>query len=168
MNGEVSAAQIERVARQLENAKANQCRMVVTHQPVAVTLEQDRRNLLRGQELAVMRWAAAGADLIVGGHIHLPCIMALHKRSPQLPRPVWAVQAGTAVSRRVRPQAGNSVNVFRVGGSLQPKPPPGAAVSRSCGIERWDYMAATQRFERVAAERYGGDRQLPAVAKPVG
>lgn len=39
-------------------------------------------------------WSAAGADLVMGGHIHLPYTVAL----PGVARPLWAVQAGTAVS----------------------------------------------------------------------
>lgn len=149
-DGAVSAAQIERVARRLETARPAQFRIVVVHQPVAVTRAQDRHNLLHGREEAVRRWAAAGADLIVGGHIHLPFVLPLRERWPGLPRPTWAVQAGTAVSRRVRADAGNSVNVFRVGASL----PAAAALepdsARRCVVERWDHHAAAQRFERVS------------------
>lgn len=148
-DGELSKAQIERVARRLEAALPAQSRIVVVHQPVAVTREQDRHNLLHGHEGAVRRWAAAGADIIVGGHIHLPFVLPLRERWPDLPRPVWAVQAGTAVSRRVRADAGNSVNVFRVGASL-PVAPSGAAAPRRCWVERWDHSAAAQRFERIS------------------
>ena len=148
-DGELSAAQIERVARRLEAARPGQSRIVVVHQPVAVTREQDRHNLLHGHQAAVRRWAAAGADIVVGGHIHLPFVLPLRERWPELPRPVWAVQAGTAVSRRVRADAGNSVNVFRTGGSL-PAAEPGEAAARRCVVERWDHSAAAQRFERVS------------------
>ena len=154
-DGAVSAAQIERVARRLEAARPAQTRIVVVHQPVAVTREQDRHNLLHGHEAAVRRWAAAGADMVVGGHIHLPFVLPLCERWPGLPRPVWAVQAGTAVSRRVRADAGNSVNVFRVGGSL-PAAQAGVAAARRCVVERWDHSAAAQRFERVSVHELRG------------
>lgn len=149
-DGEVSAAQIERVARRLENARSAQWRIVVVHQPVAVTRAQDRGNLLHGHEAAVARWAAAGADLIVGGHIHLPFVLALHERWPSLPRALWAVQAGTAVSNRVRVDARNSVNVIRVGKAARTAQDSDAAARRCCVVERWDHTAATQRFERVS------------------
>ena len=154
-DGAVSAAQIERVARRLEAARPAQSRIVVVHQPVAVTREQDRHNLLHGHEAAVRRWAAAGADMVIGGHIHLPFVLPLRERWPGLPRPVWAVQAGTAVSRRVRADAGNSVNVFRVGGSL-PAAQAGVAAARRCVVERWDHSAAAQRFERVSVHELRG------------
>jgi 3',5'-cyclic AMP phosphodiesterase CpdA len=150
-DGEVSADQIERVARRLEAARPAQSRIVIVHQPVAVTRQQDRHNLLRGAEAALRRWAAAGADIVVGGHIHLPFVLPLRERWPDLPRPVWAVQAGTAVSARVRSDAGNSVNVFRLGAAAgQP------AVARHCVVERWDHNAVAQRFERVSVQDLGG------------
>ena len=150
-DGEVSAAQIERVARRLEAALPAQTRIVAVHQPIAVTREQDRHNLLHGHEAALRRWAAAGADVIVGGHIHLPFVLPLRERWPELPRPVWAVQAGTAVSRRVRADAGNSVNVVRVGASM-PAAEPGEHPARRCVVERWDHSAAARGFERVSVE----------------
>ena len=68
--------------------------VVVVHQPVAVILEEDRTNLLRGHETAMRLWSAAGADAVMGGHIHLPYTLALQG----LARHTWVVQAGTAVS----------------------------------------------------------------------
>jgi 3',5'-cyclic AMP phosphodiesterase CpdA len=135
-HGQVSAAQIDRVARVLEGADPAQLRVVVVHQPVAVTRAEDRVNLLRGHAAALQRWAAAGADLVLGGHIHLPYVLPL----PSLARPMWAVQAGTAVSSRVREGAPNSVNLLRWGE---------ASVPGVCQIEQWDYAPAEQAFARV-------------------
>jgi 3',5'-cyclic AMP phosphodiesterase CpdA len=143
-DGRVSAAQVERVAQRLESASPHQLRIVLVHHPVAVTRPEDRGNLLHGHERAVRRWASAGADLVVGGHIHLPYVLPLHGVHAGLPRRVWAVQAGTAVSSRVRHEAGNSVNMIRpLGGS-------------SCVVERWDYRAGTDAFELVAQHRLDG------------
>ncbi|BAO81805.1 predicted phosphohydrolase [Serpentinimonas raichei] len=137
-HGEVSAAQIERVAQRLEAATAAQLRVVVVHQPVAVIRSSDVVNLLRGHEAALQRWAAAGADLVLGGHIHLPYVRAVDG----LARPLWAVQAGTAVSARVREGLPNSVNLLRWGA---PHASPGC-----CQIEQWDYAAAQRAFVRAA------------------
>ena len=154
--GEVSAAQIERVAKRLEQARSEQWRIVVVHQPVAVTLEQDRENLLHGHEAAVRRWAVAGVDLVIGGHIHLPFVLALHERWPALSRSVWAVQAGTAVSDRVRRGADNSVNVIRIGAAARMARIIDKSTDtepRSCLVERWDHVAGNQRFERASAQQ---------------
>ena len=139
-HGEVSNEQVERVALRLAQATPAQLRIVVTHQPVRVTREEDLNNLLRGHAHAVQRWAQTGADLILGGHIHLPFALALHELDPALPRRVWAVQAGTAVSSRLRRDAPNSINLLRW---AAPNP------HRSCLLERWDYAASAQAFRQA-------------------
>ena len=65
-HGEVSAAQIDRVASLLTAASAQQLRVVVVHQPAAVTRAEDHVNLLRGHHAALRAWSAAGADLVNG------------------------------------------------------------------------------------------------------
>ena len=135
-NGEVSAQQIERVAKRLASADPAQLRVVVVHQPVATLRAGEVHNLLRGRAAALRHWAAAGADLVMGGHIHLPYVMAL----PDLARPMWAVQAGTAVSSRVRDGVPNSVNLLRWGSD---------APAGRCMIERWDYADLSQAFART-------------------
>ncbi|MCY4745071.1 metallophosphoesterase [Pelomonas sp. UHG3] len=135
--GEVSAAQIEAVAQRVAAAAPGQLRLVAVHQPVAVTLAADRGHLLRGHEAAVRRWAEAGVDAVLGGHIHLPYVLPLRQRWPALPRPVWAVQGGTALSHRLRGGLSNSVNVIRA--------------QRSAVVERWDLDEAAGQFRCVAS-----------------
>jgi len=132
-HGELSAEQVDRVARRLAGAGAAQLRVVVVHQPVAVTRAEDLPDRLRGHAAALERWAAAGADLVMGGHIHLPYVMALHG----LARPMWVVQAGTAVSSRVRKGVPNSVNLLRWGADSS---------SGCCQIEQWDYSPEDRAF----------------------
>lgn len=141
-NGEVSAQQVERVAQRLLRARPEQLRIVVVHQPVAVPRESDAHDLLRGHSDAVARWAQAGADMVMGGHIHLPYVLPLHERRADLARRIWAVQAGTAVSQRVRGDVPNSVNLLRWGGALP---------ERRCVVERWDYSARIDAFTPVVS-----------------
>ena len=136
--GEVSLAQIDRVATRLLAAEPQQLRVVVVHQPVAVLRAGEEHNLLRGHAAALQRWAAAGCDVVMGGHIHLPYVLPL----ADLARPMWAVQAGTAVSKRVRDGAPSSVNLLRWGGDGAPG---------CCMIEQWDDTAAAHAFVRVRA-----------------
>lgn len=138
-DGDVSDAQIAHVAERLAGATPSQLRVVVTHQPVLVTRPEDRGNRLHGADNALRRWAAAGADLVLGGHIHLPFVRPAHEADAQVSRALWAVQAGTAVSSRVRGGQSNSVNLLCASGS---------AVPRSCTVERWDHAAAEGRFVR--------------------
>lgn len=135
-NGEVSAAQVERVVAELQDAGPGQLRVVVVHQPVMVLRDEDEHDRLRGWEPAVRAWAAAGADIVMGGHIHLPYVCEMSSQVAGLERRIWCVQAGTALSSRVRREAPNSVNLLRHD--------PGQAL---CWVERWDHAAASGRFE---------------------
>ncbi|MDG0853213.1 metallophosphoesterase family protein [Roseateles puraquae] len=141
VHGEVSPEQIERVAARMAQGRPGQLKLVAVHQPVAAVTPQDQRNLLRGCERAVQAWAAAGVDAVVGGHIHLPYVLPLQARWPALLRPMWAVQAGTALSRRVRDGIGNSVNLIHTGAPAR--------------VERWDLDEAAGRFTPVAVTRIG-------------
>lgn len=141
-HGEVSRSQVARVEGLLRNAQPGQLRVVVTHQPACVMRPQDENDRLRGGESALQAWSAAGADLVLGGHIHLPYVSDLCARAPAAPRPTYCIQAGTAVSHRVRHGTPNSVNLVR-----WEAPPPGA--QRACRVERWDYDLADDRFERT-------------------
>jgi 3',5'-cyclic AMP phosphodiesterase CpdA len=144
-HGEVSAAQIERVAGKLRAARPEQLRVVVTHQPAAVFRRQDAHNRLRGGEHAVRAWAAAGADLVLGGHIHFPYLLAMHEQLEALERRLWVVNAGTATSSRVRHEADNSVNCIRY-------------AALEARVQRWDYGEVSQRFELVSELRLDLER----------
>lgn len=141
-NGQVSRRQVEAVAERLSRAHAGQLRVVVVHQPIGVQNEGDVHDRLRGHLQATQRWAEAGADLVLGGHIHLPFVLPLHERVPGLKRRLWAVQAGTALSSRVRDGVPNSLNLIRWGGPLAPG---------RCVIERWDFRAEEEEFAQVCA-----------------
>lgn len=148
-HGEVSESQIAGVARRLRSAAPGQLRVVVTHQPVDVPGAGDANNLLRGHADAVPAWVDAGADVVMGGHIHLPFIRPLSGRFPGLSRRAWCVQAGTAVSHRVRGHVPNSVNF------IEHDPTTGRAFA-----ERWDHgegqgFAPVQRVELDLDRRPG-------------
>lgn len=132
-HGEVSADQINRAAQTLSSASAAQLRVVVVHQPVAVMHAEDAPNLLRDRTEALHCWSAAGADNVMGGHIHQPYVTA----NQGLARPLWVVQAGTAVSSRMRARATNSVNLLRWDARSNPA---------SCRIERWCCSNDAQTF----------------------
>lgn len=138
-DGEVSAQQVERVVRRLGHATVRQLRVVVTHQPVAAARANDIRNLLHGREHAIERWSQAGVDLILGGHIHLPYVTPLHAAYKNLPCQMWAVQAGTSLSSRVRGAVPNSVNVIDYDASN--------AGPRRAIVARWDFNRASASFE---------------------
>jgi len=141
-DGEVSRRQIRRVADRLRQARRAQLRVVVTHQPACVMRPEDEKDRLHGGEDAVRAWSEAGADLVLGGHIHLPYVSDVCSRVSGTDRTMYCVQAGTAFSHRVRHGTPNSLNVIRWNA-----PADGAA--RVCQVERWDFDLAECRFEKT-------------------
>lgn len=137
VDGEVSPQQVAQVASQLRRAARRQLRVVVTHQPLAVPRESEIHNIAHGAEAAVGAWAEAGVDVLLAGHIHLPFVLPLHE-TMALPRPVWAVNAGTAVSSRTRQGAGNSVNVIRIEAPHDASP--------RCQVEHWAFDPTRSLF----------------------
>jgi 3',5'-cyclic AMP phosphodiesterase CpdA len=129
-HGEVSLPQVQRVCGELRAATARQLRVVLTHQPAQVPRDDARKDLLRGHQAALRAWTGAGADLVLGGHIHLPGVMRTPTSRDEGPR-AWVVLAGTAVSRRVRREVGPSFNLVR----WWPH-------ARRVDVERWDHEGA--------------------------
>ncbi len=148
-DGVVSDAQVARVAQRLRRARTRQLRVVVTHQPIHVYRDRDAHNLLHNHAAAAQAWAAAGADLVLGGHIHLPYVRPLRERMPELPRDLWCVQAGTALSSRIRLEAPNSINLIEYDPLSMP---------RQCAVQRWDYGAAN-RFTLTEITTIALDRE---------
>lgn len=140
-DGEIDPAQRSDVARTLAACARPKLKVVVLHHPVHAVRPQDEANLVHGGGEAVPLWSAAGADLIVGGHIHLPYVSTLRKRYPTLQRPCWAIQAGTAVSTRTRGGVPNSVNVIDTVDAC------------ACRVSRWDFEAGSESFQLYAEER---------------
>lgn len=138
-HGEISRLQAAAVAARLRVCPPGKLRIVVTHHPLHVPSKDEEHNRVRGYAEAARAWASAGADLVMGGHIHLPYVRDVGESVTDLARPLWIVQAGTAVSHRVRPGGGeaNSVNLVR----YEPDAAPNA-----CAVEQWDHDKRERRF----------------------
>lgn len=141
VDGSLDERQVEHVARAFDDCPSNQWRLVVVHQPIAVPRHGERHNVLHGAAHAVRRWAVAGVDLVLVGHIHLPYVLPLGAVWPNLPRAMWAVQAGTASSTRVRAGAPNSCNLLTLCAD---------DAGRRGVVERYDYDTGRDCFDVVA------------------
>ncbi|MEJ6022922.1 metallophosphoesterase family protein [Ramlibacter sp. PS4R-6] len=139
-DGEVSPQQVARVVELLKGMPRDKLRVVVTHQPACVLREEDEDDRLHGGHEAVTAWSDAGADLVLGGHIHLPYVTDVCAVVKGAKRAMYCLQAGTALSRRVRHNTPNSINVIRWAS-------PVSGEARTCKVERWDYDLADARFE---------------------
>lgn len=143
IDGELSAPQIAAVASLLRDAPNDVLRIVVTHQPLWVDRPRDQKNRCHGAAAALESWRAAGADLLLAGHIHWPFARCLPGA-----RPLWAINAGTAVSSRIRDGVPQSCNLLR----FDPARPRQAAT-----LERWDFLHDKGAFCQVAAQALSVD-----------
>ena len=129
--GTLSDAQVLRSADWLSTAPAAALRVVALHHPVSAgpakgNVADHRANhranhradpvagpdVLHNAAFAVDAWSRAGVHLVLGGHTHRPGFLALHTAG-EGSTPMWAVQAGTAVSRHLRGPQSQAVNLLR-------------------------------------------------------
>lgn len=134
-DGEVTPAQVAAVVERLRRCDPGKVRVVVAHQPFGAMVASDERNLQHGANEALVPWAEAGLDIVMGGHIHLPYVLPLSQQY-RLKRDVWIVQAGTALSNRLRGDAPNSFNRIIITSNPQ----------KQVRVERWDYEVQSDRF----------------------
>lgn len=128
--GSLSAVQVQRVAAELLAAPNDAWRIVVSHHPLVARGEEDRTHRPHRSGEAVQRWREAGAHMLLSGHVHEP---GLWEPLPGL----WSLQAGTAVSLRLRKSQPNSLLVLQ---SLQSAQGGGCGPARPQRLaQRWDF-----------------------------
>jgi len=71
-------------------------------------------------------------DALLHGHFHIPVVMPLHDHF-KLCKEVLDIQAGTAVSHRLRPDVPNSVNIIHL----------------DLRVDRYDFNLENNQFERL-------------------
>jgi 3',5'-cyclic AMP phosphodiesterase CpdA len=130
-HGELPAEIVGQVARQLAQLR-QRFRVVALHHPLAVIEHTDVHNRARNADEALAQWIGAGADLFLGGHIHLPYCISAGGGS----RHAVVLQAGTSVSTRRRGGRPNSYNLVRFESNTPAR----------MNIEQRDHDPATGRF----------------------
>ncbi len=129
-DGRITPVQISQVSQRLQNSHPDKLRIVVAHQPFGLMEPSDRYNLQHNAARALHCWADQGLDIVMGGHIHLPYVLPLSPQYPGLSREIWTVQAGTALSKRLRGLSPNSFNRLQLKRTAQGK---------QVQVERWDF-----------------------------
>ena len=121
-------------------------------QQISVTRTGDEVHRPTHHREALSAWAGAGADLLLSGHIHLPAVVPVAVEplpappgaEPRPPRRVWSIQAGTAISRRLREGIPNTVMLLE---GLS-----GERHGRLCRCETWQCPPEGGAFRRVASQ----------------
>jgi 3',5'-cyclic AMP phosphodiesterase CpdA len=110
--GRISHAQVDDALMRLTAAPPHATRIVVTHHPFDLPPGVRERRLLGRARMAMARFATAGADLFLSGHLHLSHISHSAERYRIAGHSALIVQAGT-VSVRGRGQE-PSFNILRL------------------------------------------------------
>ncbi|PBB65279.1 metallophosphatase [Mesorhizobium sp. WSM4312] len=112
-DGRINVRQLEAARDKFANMSNNVTRIVVTHHPFeGLDLENDD-GIVGRADLAMDAFSRSGVDVILSGHQHLHRAGSSARRYLIDGYAALLIQAGTAVSSRVR-HAANSFNIIRV------------------------------------------------------
>lgn len=139
-NGRINRKQLALMREKLCEVDAGVVKIVVTHHPFDVPAGASESDVVGRAERAMSALAACGADLFLAGHLHLSHTTQTTKRYKIEGHSAVIVQAGTAVSTRVRGEE-NSFNVIRI---HRPQ----------ITVERYQWDSAHRAFVTVTQEAF--------------
>ena len=124
--GSITPLQIWQIGEKLRQAPPGKHRIALSHQPYAVLKPEEKADIPRLAGSAVRHWADCGLDMLLHGHFHQPSLISLEQHF-RLSQEVYAVQAGTGLSQRLRFGVPNSLNL----------------IHPDQQVERWDFDAVS-------------------------
>lgn len=137
--GRISRRQVEDTLARLAAAPSSLTRIVVTHHPFDLPPGVHHKRLLGRAPMAMARFATAGADLFLSGHLHLSHVSHSAERYRIAGHSALIVQAGT-VSMRGRGEE-PSFNILRL-------------EHRRLALGRYLWNPSSRTFAEVAAGAY--------------
>ena len=108
--GRIDGRQVARIGAAF--APSATLKILMVHHPVFLSVQRPDETIVRGADAALRAAAAAGADMVLCGHDHVPAHVDLSLSRPWLGRRVLGVMCGTTTSTRLRGGETQSYNVI--------------------------------------------------------
>jgi 3',5'-cyclic AMP phosphodiesterase CpdA len=112
-DGRLNRQQVARACERLTAAGTDRVRIVVTHHPIDLPLEDTKHARVTRATKAMAEFAACGVDLFLSGHLHTGQTISTSLRYKIAGHSALVIHAGTAISTRTRNEP-NSWNLLDI------------------------------------------------------
>ena len=114
--GRIDPDQVARIGGAFVSDQPVGLRVLMLHHPVFRSAQRPGERIVRGAGPALRAAAAAGVDVVLCGHDHVPANADLSRVWPGVRRHMLGIMCGTTTSRRLRAGESQSYNILDLTG----------------------------------------------------